>query len=75
MRDWLSDYVENHEVGMARLMNFPELSEIWLMLYGSDQDYANGDYSKTIALTYNYVKNTWSRKTLPYINDVCFCPL
>ncbi|MBF4180800.1 hypothetical protein, partial [Lelliottia nimipressuralis] len=26
-------------------------------------------------LTYNYVKNTWSRKTLPYINDVCFCPL
>lgn len=75
VRDWLSDYVENHNPGMVRLMNFPELSEIWLMLYGTDQDYTGGDYSKTIALTYNYVKGTWSRKTLPYINDVCFCQL
>ncbi|EBW6194117.1 hypothetical protein DPY59_11310 [Salmonella enterica subsp. enterica serovar Agbeni] len=73
VRDWLSDYVENHEAGMVRMTNFPELSEVWVLIYGEDQQ--DGDYSKTIALTYNYVKNTWSRKTLPYINDITFCPL
>lgn len=72
-RDWLSAYVDEHEPGMVRMMNYPELSEIWVMCYGTSQ--AAGDYAKTFALAYNYVKGTWSRKTLPYIYDACFLPL
>lgn len=71
VRDYLAEYVDAHEAGMERMLNYPELSEIWVMMYGADQN--ERDYSKTIALTYNYVKRTWSKKTLPYINDVCFC--
>lgn len=73
VRDWLAAYMNDHETGMCRMLVFPELSEIWIMIYGTDQ--ASGDYSKTIALTYNYLKETWSRKTLPYINDTAFAPL
>lgn len=72
-RDWLSAYVDDHAPGKVRMTNFPELSEIWVMCGGTDQ--AAGDYAKTFALTYNYVKNTWSKKTLPYIYDTCFLPL
>ncbi|TKV08250.1 hypothetical protein FDX19_15545 [Citrobacter sp. wls619] len=73
VKEYLADYVSTHERGMIRLLNYPELSEIWVMMYGADQ--AEGDYAKTTSLTYNYVKKTWSRKTLPYINDACFCPI
>ncbi|ASG63929.1 hypothetical protein CEW81_18245 [Kluyvera genomosp. 3] len=73
VKDYLADYVNNHFAGMVRMLNYPELSEIWVMMYGTDQN--EGDYSKTVALTYNYAKGTWSKKTLPYINDACFCKL
>lgn len=73
VKDYLADYVATHYAGMVRMINYPELSEIWLMMYGTDQN--EGDYTKTIALTYNYSKKTWSKKTLPYINDACFCVL
>ena len=72
-RDWLAAYVKAHNPGQCRMVNFPELSEIWVMLYGTDQ--ATGEYAKTIALTYNYLKDTWSKKTLPFINDVEFCSM
>lgn len=71
VKEYLADYVSTHRAGMVRMLNYPELSEIWVMMYGTDQN--EGDYSKTVALTYNYVKKTWSKKTLPYINDACFC--
>lgn len=72
-RDWLNDIVTNPTPGAIRLINYPELSEIWITTRGDDQlDYDN---SKTQCLTYNYVMNTWSRKTLPYINDAAFVPL
>lgn len=73
VRDWLADYVKDHMTGQCRLINFPELSEIWVMLYGTDQ--LEGEYAKTIALTYNYLKKTWSKKTLPFINDAAFCQM
>ncbi|MBK0633382.1 hypothetical protein GZZ44_10525 [Klebsiella aerogenes] len=73
VRDWLADYVKDHMAGQCRLMNFPELSEIWVMLYGTDQTEA--EYAKTVALTYNYLKKTWSKKTLPFINDAEFCQM
>jgi hypothetical protein len=73
VRDWLADYVKDHMTGQCRLINFPELSEIWVMLYGTDQ--MESEYAKTIALTYNYLKKTWSKKTLPFINDAEFCQM
>lgn len=68
--DYLSEMTANHQRGMCRLINYPELSEIWVMLYGTEQD--SSDYTKTLALTYNYVKKTWGKKSLPYINDAVF---
>lgn len=73
VRDWLADYVKDHYAGQCRLINFPELSEIWVMIYGTDQ--IEGEYAKTVALTYNYLKKTWSKKTLPFINDAEFCQM
>lgn len=73
VKEYLADYVSTHADGMVRMLNYPELSEIWVMLFGADQN--EGDYAKTVALTYNYVKKTWSKKTLPYINDACFCSM
>lgn len=72
VRDFISDVANNSGLGKVRLCTYPELSEIWVMIPGDQQE--ADDYAKSIALTYNYVKNTWSKKTLPYIYDVEFVP-
>ncbi|XUA17737.1 hypothetical protein ACQVA2_13745 [Citrobacter sp. OP27] len=72
-REWLADLVAAAAPGMVRMINYPELNEIWVMCRGDDQD--NGDYCKTQALTYNYINGTWSKRTLPYIYDAVFAPL
>lgn len=73
VRDFISDAANHAGAGKVRLVGYPELSEIWVMLPGDQQE--SGDYAKSIALTYNYVKNTWSKKTLPYILDAEFVPM
>ncbi|WP_260863388.1 hypothetical protein [Citrobacter sp. Marseille-Q6884] len=73
VRDFISDAANNSGMGKVRMVGYPELSEIWVMIPGDQQE--AGDYAKSIALTYNYVKNTWSKKTLPYILDVEFVPI
>lgn len=72
-REWLAGLVGDASPGMVRLLSFPELNEIWVMCRGDDQD--SGDYAKTQALTYNYINGTWSKRSLPYINDAIFAPL
>lgn len=72
-REWLADLVAAANPGMVRMLNYPELNEIWVMCRGDDQN--DGDYAKTQALTYNYVNGTWSKRTLPYIYDAVFAPL
>lgn len=73
VRDFIADVANGSGLGKIRMTGYPELSEVWLMIPGDQQ--ASGDYAKSIALTYNYVKNTWSKKTLPYILDVDFVPV
>lgn len=73
VRDFISDAANNAGAGKIRMVGYPELSEIWVMMPGDQQE--SGDYVKSIALTYNYVKNTWSKKTLPYILDAEFVPV
>ncbi|MEG2040460.1 MAG: hypothetical protein RR068_05040, partial [Hafnia sp.] len=72
VRDFISDAANHAGVGKIRMVGYPELSEIWVMMPGDQQE--SGDYAKSIALAYNYVKNTWSKKTLPYIFDAEFVP-
>lgn len=72
-RDYLADITARAQPGMVRMFNYPELSEIWVMCYGKDQE--DGDYAKTTVLTFNYISQTWGRKTVPYIYDAAFCPL
>lgn len=71
-RDYLADITARARVGMVRMLNFPELSEVWVMCFGNQEE---GDYAKTTALAFNYISGTWSKKTLPYIYDAAFCPL
>lgn len=73
VRDWLGEVVANPLPGAVRLVNYPELNEIWVMTKGADQ--LADDCAKTQCLTYNYIAGTWGRKTLPYVNDVVFAPL
>ncbi|RYM60185.1 Uncharacterised protein [Serratia quinivorans] len=72
VREYLAELANEHKAGMVRLAVFPELSEVWVMCYGRDQD--DGDYAKTYALTYNYINQTWGKKSLPYIYDTDFLP-
>lgn len=70
LRDFIAELVEQHQLGQVRLINYPDLSEIWLMVYGTDQ--ATGDFAKTTAYAYNYNRKTWQKKSLPYIYDAEF---
>lgn len=72
-RDYLAEVVANPLPGAVRLVNYPELNEIWVMTKGNDQ--LADDCAKTQCLTYNYLTGTWGRKTLPYILDAAFAPL
>lgn len=72
-REWLANLVAAAAPGMVRMVNYPELNEIWVMCRGDDQE--SGDYAKTQALTYNYINGTWSKRSLPYIYDAVFAPL
>lgn len=72
-REYLAELVGNASPGMVRMLSYPELNEIWVMCRGSDQ--ADGDYAKVMALTYNYINGTWSKRSLPYIYDATFAPL
>lgn len=72
-RDWLAEVVANPLPGAVRLVNYPELNEIWVMTKGADQ--LADDCAKTQCLTFNYITGTWGRKALPYITDAVFAPL
>ncbi|MGB7801022.1 hypothetical protein [Buttiauxella sp.] len=72
-RDWLNEVVSTPRPGAVRLVNYPELNEIWVMTKGDDQE--ADDCAKTQCLTFNYITNTWSRKSLPYINEAVFAPI
>lgn len=73
VRDYIADLANHSGAGKVRMVGYPELSEIWVMVPGSQQQ--SGDYAKSVALTYNYVKGTWSTKSLPYIFDAEFAPM
>lgn len=73
VRDYIADLANHSGAGKVRMVGYPELSEIWVMIPGSQQQ--AGDYAKSVALTYNYVKGTWSTKSLPYIYDAEFVPM
>lgn len=73
VRDYLAELVQEHKQGMVRMLTYPDLGEIWIMLYGTDQD--SDDFGKTTALTYDLNRHTWSKKTLPHIYDVEFLPM
>ncbi|MFU1851405.1 hypothetical protein [Citrobacter portucalensis] len=73
VRDYIADLANNSGAGKVRMVGYPELSEIWVMVPGSQQQ--SDDYAKSLALAYNYVKGTWSKKTLPYILDAEFVPV
>ncbi|WP_310606725.1 hypothetical protein [Buttiauxella brennerae] len=73
VRDFISDMANDAGLGKVRMIGYPELSEVWLMIPGEQQ--AAGDYAKSIALTYNYVKGVWSKRTLPHIHDAAFVPI
>lgn len=73
VRDYIADLANHSGAGKVRMIGYPELSEIWVMVPGSQQQ--SDDYAKSVALTYNYVKGTWSIKSLPYIYDAEFVPM
>ncbi|CAI1769919.1 Uncharacterised protein [Serratia quinivorans] len=73
VRDYLANLVQEHRQGMVRMTTYPDLGEIWVMIYGTDQD--DGDYAKTTVLTYSLNRNTWAKKSLPHIFDTEFLPM
>ncbi|GDX06337.1 hypothetical protein [Buttiauxella sp. A111] len=73
VRDWLAEVVVNPMPGAVRVVNYPELNEVWVMTKGTDQ--LADDCAKTQCLTYNYIAETWGRKSLPYIYDAAIVPL
>lgn len=72
-RDYLSEIVSQPRPGAVRMVSYPEINEIWVMTRGDDQE--PDECSKTQCMVFNYVTNTWARKSLPYVNDVVFAPI